>query len=84
MKIEWNEDKNKLLKTTRGICFEQVAEEINNHRYVGPEDNPAREGQKRIIVKIGNYPYVVPFVEMENGGWFLKTVYPCRKMKGRI
>lgn len=81
MKIEWNEDKNKLLKTTRGICFEQVAEEINNHRYVGPEDNPARDGQKRIIVKIGNYPYVVPFVEIESGGWFLKTVYPCRKMK---
>lgn len=84
MKIEWNAEKNELLKQTRNVSFEQVMEEIENGRFLGPENNPAREGQKRIIVKINSYPFVVPFVEMENGGWFLKTVYPCRRMKGRL
>lgn len=84
MKLEWNAEKNELIKKTRNVSFEQVAEEIKNRRFVGPEENPAREGQKRIIVNICGYPYVVPFVVMENGGWFLKTIYPNRKMKGRI
>ena len=28
MRIEWNQDKNNLLKETRGVSFEQVEEEI--------------------------------------------------------
>lgn len=84
MKIKWNEEKNELLKTTRKVSFEEVAEKIKNLDFIGPENNPSREGQKRIIVKINDYPCVVPFVLDENGDWFLKTIYPCRKMKGRI
>ncbi len=84
MVIEWNEEKNELLKATRNVSFEQVLEEIEKGAFIGPEENPSRENQKRIIVKINDYPFAVPFVVMENGGWFLKTVYPCRKLKGRI
>lgn len=84
MVIKWNKEKNELLKATRNISFEQVVEEIKNNRFIGPEDNPTRKNQKRIIIKIENYPCIVPFVIEENGDWFLKTVYPCRKMKGRL
>ncbi len=84
MEIEWNCEKNRLLKETRNVSFEEVLAEIKAGRFAGPEKNPAREGQKRIIVSLHGYPFAVPFVETENGGWFLKTIYPCRKLKGRI
>lgn len=86
MVINWDPAKDKLLKETRGISFEQVEAEINAGHYVGPEINPAkgRGHQKRVVVKINGYPYAVPFVIMENGGWFLKTAYPSRKDKERI
>ena len=84
MNFEWNEEKNELLKLTRNLSFEEVIEEVKNGRFIGPEQNPNHQNQKRIIVKIKNYPCVVPFVITEDGNWFLKTIYPSRKMKGKI
>lgn len=84
MIIDWNAEKNEWLKNNRFISFEQVLEEIEHGRFIGPEENPSREGQKRIIVKINEYSYVVPFVIDNNGNWFLKTAYPSRKQKGRL
>ena len=45
MRIEWNQDKNNLLKETRGVSFEQVEEEILKGDFIGPEKHPARENQ---------------------------------------
>lgn len=84
MRLEWNADKNELLKRTRNVCFEQVQEKIEAGDFKGLEVNSAKKNQMRIIIKLNGYPYVVPFVITENGGWFLKTMYPCRNMKGRI
>lgn len=84
MVIEWNEEKNEFLKKARNVSFEQIAAEIKKGNFIGPEKNPARENQKRIIVKINDYPFAVPFVTTEKGNWFLKTAYPSRKLKGRI
>lgn len=84
MEIKWNENKNNLIKQTHGVSFEQVVAEISAGRFIGPEENPNHEGQKRIIVKIDEYPVIVPFVITEDGDWFLKTAYLSRKMKGRI
>lgn len=83
MKVRWNEAKNKLLKAERGVSFEQVLELIDKLDFIGPENNPVREGQKRIIVYFNNYPYIVPFVIEADGAWFFKTIYPSRKMKRR-
>jgi hypothetical protein len=60
--------------------------EIAADRFLGPEDNPSRPGQKRIIVKLRDYPHVVPLVIGENGDWFLKTIIPSRKIRkeGRL
>ena len=84
MQLRWNPEKNEILKATRNVSFEQVAEIVEKADFIGPESNPAREGQMRIIVQIDGYPCVVPFVETDDGGWFLKTIYPCRKMKERM
>lgn len=84
MKLEWNADKNSLLKVTRGISFEQVSCEIENGRFLGPFAHPNRANQNIVIVTIDGYPCVVPFVKMESGGWFLKTVYRSRKIKRRL
>lgn len=84
VQIEWGNDKNEWLKANRSICFEQVKAEIEAGRFIGPEENPARLGQKRVVVHINGYPYAVPFVVEPDGSWFLKTAYPCRKMKGRL
>ena len=43
MRIEWNQDKNNLLKESRGVSFEQVEEEILKGDFIGPENHPARE-----------------------------------------
>ena len=84
MEIKWNENKNNLIKQIHGVSFEQVVAEISAGRFIGPEENPNHKNQKRIIVKIDEYPVVVPFVITEDGDWFLKTAYLSRKMKGRI
>ena len=84
MYINWDVAKNEWLKQARHICFEQIVEKIATGDFVGPEDNPARVGQYRIMVKINGYPYSVPFVIEDDGGWFLKTAYPDRKLKGRL
>ena len=84
MRIRWDEEKNNLLKETRNASFEQVVEEIAEGRYTKPQANPAHPHQFITVVKINDYPCVVPFVQEEDGGWFLKTIYQSRKMKGRM
>ena len=79
--IDWSDEKNELLKSTRGGSFEEVETELVSGRFVGPEDNPSRKGQKRVIVRIHDYPHVVPIAINERGDWFLKTIIPSRKAK---
>ena len=84
IKIKWNEDKNELLKRTRNVSFEMVQIEIDEGRYTEPEINKIHPHQYITIVIINDYPHVVPFVKEEDNTWFLKTIYPSRKYKGKI
>jgi hypothetical protein len=61
-----------------------VLEKILAGDFYGPEQNPARDKQYRIIVLLDAYPYVVPMVIDDEGNWFLKTIYPSRKEKRRF
>ena len=83
MEILWNKEKNELLKETRGISFEMVLDKITKQDFIGPEINPSRTNQLRIIVFFEGYPFVVPLVIDDDGNWFLKTIFPSRKLKGR-
>jgi uncharacterized DUF497 family protein len=84
MEILWEESKNELLKSSRGVSFEMVVQKIIEHDFIGPEHNPDRPGQFRILVELNEYPHVVPLIIDENGDWFLKTIYPSRIEKRRF
>ena len=84
-KIEWNHEKNTLLKQGRGICFEDVENAINDERLIDILPHPNKEKyphQKIFVIKIKNYIHYVPFVE-DNEKIFLKSIIPSRKLNNK-
>lgn len=83
MIFDFDPEKNKLLKETRDISFEEVIEEIENGDNVldiVPHFNIEKYPHQNIfIIKINNYVYYVPFVE-NNNKCFLKNIIPSRKL----
>jgi uncharacterized DUF497 family protein len=82
MRFIWNEEKNELLKAERGISFERVVVAIEEGHLLDVLEHPNNEkykNQKILVVEIEDYAVCVPFVEEENGGFFLKTLFPSRK-----
>ena len=76
--------KTTFLKKTRNVSFEQVVEGIEAGRNTALQTNPAHSNHFITVVKINDYPCVLPFVKEPDGRWFLKTVYQSRKLKRRI
>ncbi|GJQ60960.1 MAG: hypothetical protein SCALA702_00130 [Melioribacteraceae bacterium] len=79
--FDWDEKKNKLLKETRDISFEEIVLAISNNQILDILEHPDKAkfpNQKMFIVELFNYAFVVPFVEDEQK-YFLKTIYPSRK-----
>jgi len=76
--LNWDPEKNKLLKLKRGICFEEIAYHIESGKILGVEENPKHSNQKMYILEIENYAVIVPFVETDDE-IFLKTAFPSRK-----
>jgi len=77
----WDNAKNELLKTSRGICFEQVVLLMERGEVLDTIEHPNQEkypGQKIAVVMIDTYAYLVPYVE-DNEEIFLKTIIPSRK-----
>ena len=76
---EWNEEKNRKLKRERQISFEECLSAIESGRILDIIENKEKyPGQKVFILEIGNYAYLVPFVE-DRKKIFLKTIIPSRK-----
>lgn len=78
MKIEFNEEKNKLLKETRWVCFEDVMVIIENWEIIDIIPNENYKNQQNLVIKINNYIYICPFIQTEDT-FFLKTLFPSRK-----
>lgn len=76
--LNWDKQKNEVLKKERGISFEEIAFLIESEQIVAIEENPSRPNQKIFILEIEDYIVIVPFVESENE-IFLKTAFPSRK-----
>lgn len=79
--FRWAPEKNDLLKTERGVSFEEitVAVEAGGLLEIVSHPNPAKyPRQKVMVVEVAGYAYLVPFVEEEDH-YFLKTVIPSRK-----
>lgn len=78
--ITWNAEKNEILKSERGVCFEDVVFHMQEGDLLDTFDHPNQErypGQKIHAVTIEGYVYLVPFVETEEEV-FLKTIIPSR------
>ena len=82
MKIfRWNHEKNETLKNDRGISFEQIVLALGGDGLLDILEHPNASkypGQRIFVVNVGNYVFLVPFVE-EADYFFLKTIIPSRK-----
>ncbi|OGD55804.1 hypothetical protein A3E73_00310 [Candidatus Beckwithbacteria bacterium RIFCSPHIGHO2_12_FULL_47_17] len=80
--IEFNEEKNLLLRETRGIGFEEAIKAINNGNILDDRQHKNIKKypkQRIIVVKIKNYVYAIPYIfNQKKRSIFLKTVYPSR------
>lgn len=77
----WNSEKNAELIKERGISFERVIYHIEREGLLEIISHPNLSkypNQKMFIVNIGNYAYLVPFVDNDRE-IFLKTIIPSRK-----
>ncbi|HEX5139744.1 MAG TPA: toxin [Dehalococcoidia bacterium] len=80
----WNLEKNERLQQERGVSFEAVVLHIENGEVLDILEHPNQmkyAGQRIFVVRIGDYAYLVPFVENEEEV-FLKTIIPSRKATG--
>ena len=83
--FSWNGEKNEILKSERGVSFEEAVFHIERGDLLDILEHPNQErypGQRIFVVNFGGYAYLVPFVESESEA-FLKTVIPSRKATDR-
>ncbi len=80
MVFNWNDDKNKKLKSLRGISFEDVVIAIENGDVLEVLENLSTNynHQVIIVIKFQGYAYAVPTVVSEEE-YFFKTIFPSRK-----
>jgi len=82
-RIEWSEEKNQLLKMTRGVSFEDILEKIEKKEILDRKKHPNSlkyPNQMIFVFEIDSYIFYVPYVEDEEK-IFLKTIIPSRKLK---
>ena len=80
MQVNWNEDKNELLKQTRGVCFEEIEYAMMNDCILDiiPHHNKQKyPNQEIMIISLNDYTYYVPFI-MDEEQIFLKNIIPSR------
>lgn len=78
---DWSDEKNTLLESTRGVCFEDVLVCIENGDVLDVIRHPNLErypDQNIIVLNITGYVWLVPYTKSK-GIRFLKTIIPSRK-----
>lgn len=79
--FDWNEEKNQQLKKERNVSFEDIVVRIEEGyllAIIRHKNKKKYPNQKVFIVNLGDYAYLVPFVE-DDEKVFLKTIIPSRK-----
>lgn len=83
----WSDEKNRQLKRTRGVSFEEIVLCIHEGKVVTVLEHPNRAkypSQRLYLVHHNDYIYVVPFVEDKAAKEIvLKTIYPSRQFTRR-
>ena len=78
--IRWDPDKDKWLRRTRGVSFQEISDLILSGLYLDMLENSGHPNQDIFVLRMQGYVWVVPFVLEKSGDIFLKTAYPSRKM----
>ena len=81
--IRFNEEKNELLKATRGISFEDVQNAVEKDDLLADIKHSSKKHprQRLYVIKIKGYVYAVPYIiNVEKQEIFLKTIYPSRTL----
>ncbi len=79
--LNWDDDKNALLKKNRDICFEDVAYAVENGFLLDNLRHPNKEKypeQQMLVIEIDSYAFLIPYIENDTE-IFLKTIIPSRK-----
>ena len=79
--LRWNKSKNDLLRSERGVSFEEIEVAIEQGNLLDIVAHPNRgkyPNQKIFVVRFLDYVYLVPFVE-DQSSFFLKTIIPSRR-----
>ncbi len=79
--IHFSEEKNQLLKVTRGVNFDDVIFALKEKKLLAVKQHSSSKfvHQRILVIQIGNYVYAVPYVLNEQKKEiFLKTIYPSR------
>lgn len=79
--FEWNREKNQILKTQRGIAFEDVVTAIEEQRVLNRINHPNPKKyprQKILIIETDGYAYLIPYIE-DKQKIFFKTIIPSKK-----
>lgn len=87
LRIDFNEEKNILLKEARGVCFEDVIQAIEEGRILADlkhRNQNRYPGQRILVIKIKDYIYAVPYIiDQKKEAIFLKTVFPSRVLTNK-
>jgi len=81
--INFNEEKNQLLKATRGVGFDEIIDAMHKGGLLADiaHLSKSRPQQRLYVVKIKKYAYAVPYVmNTEKNEIFLKTAYASRAL----
>ena len=80
--IDFDKDKNFLLKEIRGVSFEDVVELLKKENVLDDILHPNQKrypNQRIFVIRIDEYIYSVPYViDKKRKRTFLKTIYPNR------
>lgn len=77
-------EKNAYLKAKRGVSFDEIVSAIQSGQILDVFKHPNKTkypSQEVMVINLKGYVYIVPFVEQNDGSFFLKTIYPSRKAK---
>jgi uncharacterized DUF497 family protein len=78
----WNEEKNEILLSQRGVSFNDVLYELENNGIIDNYKHPDKNkypNQYIYVVLIKDYIHYVPYVKADNY-IFLKNIIPSRQL----
>ena len=79
--FDWSDEKDALLKSERGVGFQDIVFHIEKGDLIAVSNHPNQDkysNQKVLYIRIDDYVYLVPYDE-SGGQKFLKTIIPSRK-----